>query len=339
MKRSIWISALLSAALLLSCTACGTSTGATEEAATTEPAAETTVPATEPVEETEATESAEETAAETEADGEFEAEYYVVNGYTFTNPVEILTLDENGSYTSVDGLFTLTIPEEFQEDLMLIRLMDESEDQNGVIIYFLPTLDMFPDMTDWGTIAFEVFAVKTGSGAEVLVSGDTDDDPYCTSGGYTYYLSELTDCITAVLGNNYDAYADELTAIQENFISWVHISEPAPSIAAITLSDESGAALVEADGWFTLPGTTVIDVTYTGTATLAEFYATPTGSESESERELIGTVTLEEGSTTASLSWEVPDGFMGYLSVVLSNADNSADSSEEFLIKGIQAEG
>ncbi len=225
MKRSIWISALLSAALLLSCTACGSSGSTTEEAATTEPAAETTVPATEPVEETEATESAEETEAdETEADGEFEAEYYVVNGYTFTSPVEILTLDENGSYTSVDGLFTVTIPEEFQEDLMLIRLTDESEDQNGVIIYFIPTLDMFPDMTDWGTIAFEVFAVKPGSSAEIFVSGSTDDDPYCTSGGYTYYLSELTDCITAVLGNNYDAYADELTAIQENFTSWVQIN-------------------------------------------------------------------------------------------------------------------
>ncbi|MCD8145402.1 MAG: hypothetical protein LUD79_08760 [Oscillospiraceae bacterium] len=339
MKRSIWISALLSAALLLSCTACGSSGSATEETATTEPAAETTVPATEPVEETEATETAEETAADETEDVEALETEYVVNGYTFTDPVEVLTLDENGSYTSVDGLFTLTIPEEFQEDLMLIRLTDESEVQNGVLIYFIPALDMFPDLTDWGTTVFEVFAVETGSSAEIFVSGSTDDEPYCTSGDYTYYLMELTGDVIAVLGNNYDAYADELAAIQENFISWVHISEPAPSIESITLSDESGAALADADGWFTLSGMTVIDVTYTGTATLAKFYATPTGSESESERELIGTVTLEEGSTTASLSWEVPDGFMGYLSVVLSNADNSVDSSEDFLIKGIQAEG
>ena len=80
-----------------------------------------------------------------------------------------------------------------------------------------------------------------------------------------------------------------------------------------------------------------IKVDYDGTATKAEFYAAPTGTETDDEKTLIGTVDVDRTANSVSLEWE-PDGFMGYISVILYNDSATVSSEDNWLIKVISDE-
>lgn len=112
----------------------------------------------------------------------------------------------------------------------------------------------------------------------------------------------------------------------------------APTLNSITLLNAEGAEISQEEtGWFLLPEVCTIKVGYSGTATKAEFYATPTGTETDAAKDLIGTIDVDGAASSVSLEWE-PDSFMGYISVVLYNDDLSVSSEDSWPIKAISDE-
>lgn len=112
-------------------------------------------------------------------------------------------------------------------------------------------------------------------------------------------------------------------------------SADAPTMLSIQILDSDGNQITqyEAD-WISLTPKCIISVDYEGTVTQAEFYATPSGAETDSEKLLIGSVdTSDIPDSMVSLEWEPPSGFMGYISVVLYNGETSVSSEGHYLIK------
>lgn len=107
-----------------------------------------------------------------------------------------------------------------------------------------------------------------------------------------------------------------------------------PTIKSIELLDEKGVALTHTDGWIRLKPKSRIRVNFEGAATKVDFFTTPTGTETYLSQRCIGTADVTEKDSSAELDWEVPDGFMGYLSVLVYHGD-VARSSDRFLIKAI----
>lgn len=112
-------------------------------------------------------------------------------------------------------------------------------------------------------------------------------------------------------------------------------SSAAPIILSIQLLDEDGNQLFQdSSEWVSLPSECEIVVDYEGTVSKAEFYITPTGTETSDEKELIGTVdTITDSVSTITLDWQPPDSFMGYVSVILYNGQTTTLSEEKFFIK------
>jgi len=107
------------------------------------------------------------------------------------------------------------------------------------------------------------------------------------------------------------------------------------ALDSISIFDGDGVELSQDEtGWLLLPEVCTIKADYDGTATKAEFYTTPTGTETDSEKTLIGTANIDGKADSVSLEWE-PSGFMGYISVVLYNNAESISSEDGWLIKAI----
>lgn len=115
-------------------------------------------------------------------------------------------------------------------------------------------------------------------------------------------------------------------------------SADAPTLLSMQILDSEGKQITqyEAD-WISLTPKCIISVDYKGTVTQAEFYAAPSGSETDSEKLLIGTVdTGDITDSTISLEWEPSGGFRGYVSVVLYNDEASVSSEGRYLIKVVE---
>lgn len=76
----------------------------------------------------------------------------------------------------------------------------------------------------------------------------------------------------------------------------------APVLNSISILSTEGAEISQEEtGWFPLPEVCTIKVDYDGTATKAEFYAAPTGTETDAEKTLIGTVEIDRTANSVSL--------------------------------------
>lgn len=108
-----------------------------------------------------------------------------------------------------------------------------------------------------------------------------------------------------------------------------------PTLLSVQILDSEGNQITpDESGWISLTPVCVISVDYSGIATKADFYAVPSGTETDFEKCLIGTVdTSNISDSTVSLEWQPSSSFMGYISVVLYNDEASVSSEENYLIK------
>ncbi len=105
--------------------------------------------------------------------------------------------------------------------------------------------------------------------------------------------------------------------------------EKVPNVTDVVLKDNNNVGIKEDNGWINLQPTTRIHVQFEGEVDYIFFYLTPTGTETFSQRELIGVMsaydndsTGEKGfgaeNTTAEYIWTVPNkSFSGHLGVEL----------------------
>lgn len=106
------------------------------------------------------------------------------------------------------------------------------------------------------------------------------------------------------------------------------------TITSVTVLDLQGTEIPADDtGWIILPEDCIIRAEYDGIAEKAEFYAAPTGTETE--KTLIGSVEIQDAEAPVSFEWDGTDEFMGYLSVVLYYGENAVSSEETFLVKAV----
>lgn len=105
--------------------------------------------------------------------------------------------------------------------------------------------------------------------------------------------------------------------------------EKVPNVIDVVLKDENNVEIPDDNGWINLQPTTQIHIQFEGEVDYIFFYLTPTGTETFSQRKLIGVIsaydndsTGEKGfgaeNTTAEYIWTVPDeSFSGHLGVEL----------------------
>lgn len=111
-------------------------------------------------------------------------------------------------------------------------------------------------------------------------------------------------------------------------------TDDVPIITSVTVFDSQETEISADDtGWIILPEDCIIRAEYDGFAEKAEFYAAPTGTETE--RALIGSVEIQDAEAPVSFEWDGTDEFMGYLSAVLYNRENVVTSEETFLVKAV----
>ncbi|MCD8331056.1 MAG: hypothetical protein LUB63_00795 [Oscillospiraceae bacterium] len=116
-----------------------------------------------------------------------------------------------------------------------------------------------------------------------------------------------------------------LTAITLILLLLCSCSKKAPTIQAVTLKNEAGEEVTEDEsGWYELSSHCTIEVQYEGTATLAEFYTVPTGTEVEWT--LTKTVELNGDDSAAVFEWDVPNSFLGYFKVMVYNGEACTQS-------------
>lgn len=116
-------------------------------------------------------------------------------------------------------------------------------------------------------------------------------------------------------------------------------SATTPTFLSIKILDTNKDQILPDDtGWTVLPSKIIIAVEYEGRITKADFYTTPTGTETSSKQTLIGTLEVnEETESEIAFEWQPPTDFMGYLTVVLYDDELPISSEGNFLIKLLRA--
>lgn len=173
-----------------------------------------------------------------------------------------------------------------------------------------------------------------------FISGEAAADQKQIS--VVYSLGEPAEYRTATIKMNDDGECTLISncshSAQESSKDAPGDSADAPTLLSMQILDPEGKQITqyEAD-WISLTPKCIISVDYKGTVTQAEFYAVPSGTETDFEKFLIGTVdTGDIADSTVSLEWEPPSGFKGYVSVVLYNGEASVSSEGRYLIKVLE---
>lgn len=99
-----------------------------------------------------------------------------------------------------------------------------------------------------------------------------------------------------------------------------------PVIRSISILDENGAALKQNAGWLLLEKTVKIRVEYTGAADCVLFYTIPTGTETVTLQKCIGAAYPAAADSSAELVWQAPEGFLGYVYVMVFREDAARQS-------------
>lgn len=129
-----------------------------------------------------------------------------------------------------------------------------------------------------------------------------------------------------------------LTGCNTNSTGSLSSSCNAPVIRSVQILDKQGNPLSTHDGWILLTSDNIIKVDYDGPATKIDFYTTPTGTESNIEQSLLGTVDVAEGANSGQFFWHLDDNYMGFVWVLVYNRDVARTSDTNEFVNNVYYE-